>query len=238
MTLRVADRSTMRMPSAIFALAVCLVGCAAPPAISNATTASPTSISTPAPTRSDEPAPTGSDEPATQPSLPEPTLWGTFPGPNETIPPGQPVIAGLTLDELAAVWSSLRLSCVATPVGLSPESAAAYGVYCEGRDPSSDLDVVAEAGYWTVDGIAIMQVILVPNSSPIDAGTAAEDWVVPFAELAGGDVAVAWVRNHVGDASCFQGCTIPIRGADLSYYSGVGAAQELFFVAPVPVVSP
>ena len=168
---------------------------------------------------------------------PQSTLSGDLPGSEATVPPGQPVISNLTLDELAALWASLGLSC-SSHVSGGPESAAAYNVHCEGGDPAGNVDVIAEADLWTLDGVATMSVVVNPTEGTIDALTAASRWVAPFAELAGGEAALAWVQGHVGDTACRLGCTEVVRGDDLSYYSGSHGAQELFFIAPVPARSP
>jgi hypothetical protein len=161
-------------------------------------------------------------------------MTGEFPGPGATVPPGTHVLADLRLQQLSDLWTSLGLSCESHTSG-GPESAADYTVHCERTDVAAEVDVSADADYWTPDGIVSMSVSLVPSGTDsIDARTAASEWVVPFARLAGGDAAVTWVQGHIEDTACHQGCTEDVLGSQLSYSSGSRGAQELFYVARLP----
>jgi hypothetical protein len=116
-----------------------------------------------------------------------------------------------------------------------PESPAAYNVHCERTDLVTNIDVVADAAYWTDDGIATMSVgVTASDDGSIDGLAAATEWVLPFARLAGGDAAVRWMQQHLGDAPCLDGRTELVRGGQLSYRSGTRGGQTLHFVAPVP----
>lgn len=222
----------MKVFAAALAVALSLAACgSAGPSATLLTTVSPSISPTDGPSPATPSGPVETSPPPT--TLPQPTLYGEFPGPDATVPPGQPVIADLSFDELAGLWASLGLSCRSHASG-GPESPAAFNVHCEGGDPTADMEVVAEADYWTLDGVATMHMDVGPISDgSVDPGVAAERWVLPFAELAGGSAAVAWVNDHIGDSSCRLGCTTDVRGSDLSYYSGSRGGQELFFVAPV-----
>jgi hypothetical protein len=145
------------------------------------------------------------------------------------------VITGLTVDDLAKVWASLGLSCESY-ANLSPESAAAYTVHCEGGDPAADVSVVAGAAYWTLDGVATFQVDVgsFTLGGSIDS-PAASRWVFPFAELAGGDRVVSWVKDHMADPACGHGCTLVVRDSKLIYDVGSHGYQGLELVAPVPM---
>jgi hypothetical protein len=182
--------------------------------------------------------PSASAETTSAPTtVPQPTLMGEFPGPNATVPPGAPVLSDLKLDDLATLWASLGLPCLSHTSG-GPTSPASYNVHCEGADPAADVEVVADAAYWTFDGVATMSIGVHPTSDgSIDAAAAASDWVVPFAHLAAGDAAVAWVRSHIADSACADGCTKVFRGAVLAYYTGTRGGGTLHYVAPVPVRS-
>jgi hypothetical protein len=165
------------------------------------------------------------------------TMRGDFPGPSATVPPGARVLANVQLQELADLWASLGLSCQSHASG-GPESPAGYAVHCDGGDAAGDIAVVAEADYWTPGGVVDISVSVGPSrSGSIDATATASEWVFPFARLAGGDAAVAWVQGHIEDPSCLQGCTEAVRGSQLSYYSGSRGAQELFYEASVPTPS-
>jgi len=169
---------------------------------------------------------------------PQPTLFGEFPGPSVTVPPGQPVIENLRFNDLAALWASLGLYCFSHTSG-GPESPANYNVHCEQQDPVSNAWVIAEANYWTVDAVATLSVTVrsLTTDGAIDHETTAIEWVYPFAALAGGDSAVGWVKDHLDDSACRSGCSMAIGNNDLSYSTGIRGANSLDIVVRIPVRS-
>jgi hypothetical protein len=217
----------MKLIAPVLLVALAMVGCASatPSSTPGQTSPSASPLPTVTPSKS-----TASDpvEASTQPTVgAEPTLTGDFPEPGATIYPGAPVLVDLGLGELADLWASLGLSCESHAIG-GPESPASYNVHCEGIDPKLDLEAVAEAAYWTPDGVVLISVIVNPSmGGSIDAAAAANEWVLPFARLAGGDAAVTWVQHHIDDAACRQGCTERVAGRQLSYYTGTRGGQKL-----------
>jgi hypothetical protein len=166
--------------------------------------------------------------PTAAPSLaPGPTLSGAFPGPSATVPPEVFVIPGLRLAPLADLWQSLGLSCV-SHVGAFPDSAGGYGVHCEATDQSMNIDVVADAIYWTSDDIEWVSIMFNPIvENAIDAPAAAERWLYPVAALTGGDKLASWVREPVGSTSCGVGCDAVVGGIPSEYDYGRLGAQAL-----------
>jgi len=209
-------------------------GCASAEPSSSADT-SPTA-GQPSPTPSDRPFATVAP-PSFEPTapLPQPTLIGEFPGPKATVPPHQPVLAGLTFDQVTRVWASLGFSCESYASG-GPESAAAWHVHCEDGNPNDAVMATAELSYWTLDGIATMSVSVNPNTfdGSLDAERAAIRWVVPFADLIGGEPIVAWVHDHIGDPNCLNDCVKRIGDGRLVYSGGLRGSQGLEYYAPVP----
>ena len=204
------------------------------------TIASPTVRSTPAPTPAPTPTP---DAPASaSPTLmptPQTTLFGEFPAIDATVPPGQPVIQNLRFADVARLWASLGLSCFSHVSG-GPESPANHNVHCEGRDAATNVSVVADAGYWTFDALATVSVAVgsITMDGSIDHEATASEWIFPFAALAGGDSAVAWVKDHLNDPACGRlGCSKPTGNSDLSYYNGSRGGHQLSLVVRIPVRS-
>jgi hypothetical protein len=195
--------------------------------------ASPALTSTPKPTAL---APAAAS-PRTIPT-PQQTLFGEFPGADATVPPGQPVIESLRFAELAGLWASLGLSCFSHVSG-GPESAANHNVDCEGGDVATNAEVVVEADYWTLNAVAAMSVSVrsITMDGSVDHEATASEWVFPFAALAGGDSAVAWVKDHLDDDACGLGCSEAIGNSDLSYYNGTRGGHQLYFVVRIPVRS-
>jgi hypothetical protein len=205
---------------------VIIAGCT-PAAPSPALRPTPTSTTAAAVAASPTPIPT-----------PQPTLFGEFPGPSVTVPPGQPVIENLRFNDLAALWASLGLSCFSHTSG-GPESPANYNVHCEHQDSPSNAWVIAEANYWTVDAVATLSVTVlsITTDGSIDHEATAVEWVYPFAALAGGDSAVSWVKDHLDDSTCGLGCSMAIGNSDLSYSNGTRGANSLDIVVRIPVRS-
>jgi hypothetical protein len=168
-------------------------------------------------------------------TLPEPTLFGEFPGPDATVPPEQHVITGLRLDNLTGLWASLGLSCFSHPSG-GPESAASYNVHCEAADPATNVEVVAGADYWTFQHVRTIDVNVgsITMDGAVDAPSAAREWVLPFAALMGGKPLVAWVEEHIADPTCLDGCKKVIRDSNLTYIIGSRGGQILRLTAPSP----
>ncbi|HEY4227033.1 MAG TPA: hypothetical protein VGM49_01755 [Candidatus Limnocylindrales bacterium] len=223
----------MKLIGAALAAAVIVAGCAtglpSPASDASFTTGSET------PTHGPSPSPTARPPVTSLPTqAPEPKLTGEFPGPGASVFPGAAVLLDLRLQDLAEVWASLRLSCDSHATG-GPESPADYSVHCERTDSTAGVDVVADADYWTADGIVVMSVSVVPSGGEsIDATAAATMWVFPFAKLAGGNAAVTWVQGHIEDPSCYQDCVEIVRGSQLAYASGTRGAQQLDYVAQIP----
>jgi hypothetical protein len=164
----------------------------------------------------------------------EPTLFGEFPGPDTTVPPGQPVLQDVTLEDLAGLWASLGLTCESHTAG-GPESPAAYNVHCERSDPAANLHVVSDAAYWTNDGIATLSITATSiDDGAIDGPTAATHWILPFVRLAGGDRAERWLQQLVAGTTCLDGCKDHFRGSQFSYRTGLRGSQSLHVVAPAP----
>jgi hypothetical protein len=194
---------------------------------------SPSAIQTQAATSSPSAAPpsfgptppTGTGAPS---PLPQATLAGDVPGPDATVPPNTPVLPGLELASLVDAWQALDLTCVSKP-GIVANSGAGFNVHCEGTDPAANADIVADSGYWTPGGIQMVSAAVTTiTANQIDGPAVADRWLVPFAQLLGGDPAAAWVRDHVGDEACGQGCTEVVGGIRYSYYYGRLGSQELF----------
>jgi hypothetical protein len=165
------------------------------------------------------------------PSAPAPTFYGVFPAADATLGPNQPVLPDIALHDLAHVWDSLGLSCVSHTSG-GPESPGNFTVHCEGTDAARTVDVVADADYWTREGILDIGVNVSPSGDgSIDATDAAIEWITPFAALAGGDPVVGWVMSHIEDPSCRLDCTEIVKRSTLSYSSGVRGSQQLFYIA-------
>jgi hypothetical protein len=141
----------------------------------------------------------------------------------------------LTFDDLADLWESLGMSCRSHSSG-GPESAASYNVHCEAADPATNVEVVAEANYWTFEDVATMHVNVgsITMDGSIDASSAARHWILPFAELIGGKPVVTWVEAHIADPSCLEGCTKVIRDSSLTYTTGTRGGQILRLTAPNP----
>jgi hypothetical protein len=169
---------------------------------------------------------------------PQSTLFGEFPGPGATVPPGQPVLENVRFEALAALWASLGLSCLSHRSG-GPESPATYTVHCERRDAATNVEVVADADYWTMDALATLSVSVgsITMDGSVDHEATASDWVFPFAALAGGDAAVTWVKKQLDNSACRLGCSEAMGNGDLAYYNGSRGGQGLLFVVRIPVQS-
>jgi hypothetical protein len=138
----------------------------------------------------------------------------------------------LRIDAIAGLWEALGLTCTSS-MSTFPDSAALFGnLYCEGTDQATNVDVVAEAVYWTPDGIQLAHVgFTTIREQELDYAASADRWILPFAHLAGGDAVTKWVRDHVGSASCHLGCDALVAGDQLEYEFGRLGAQELFIEA-------
>ena len=206
--------------------------------VAGCTPGGPSPAPVPAPTSAMVATPATSAAAAQTPTpvpTPQHTLFGEFPGATATVPPGQPAIENLRFADMAALWASLGLAC-SSHVSGGPESPANHNVHCEGRDIATNVEIVAESDYWTFEAVATMSLTVgsITMSGSIDHDATASAWVVPFAALAGGDAAVAWVNDHLDDPACRLGCSYAIGSSDLSYYNGTRGGHQLYFVVRVP----
>jgi hypothetical protein len=162
---------------------------------------------------------------------PEPSLAGEAPGPDATIPPGVPTIPDVDIGALVSVWAALGLACESS-TGSFPGTEGGYNVHCERTDTPANVDVVANAVYWTPEGVQTISILFTPiGDDALDAAAAATQWIYPFADLIGGQAATAWIQEHVGDEACGESCTVVIGGSQLSYYSGRLGSQKFSIVA-------
>ena len=158
-------------------------------------------------------------------------LSSDVPGADATVPPRVSVVSGLRIQDLAGLWTSLGLTCQSWAGG-QPGTAGGYALHCERHDASTSVDVVAEAFYWTSDGVhSISASITSANGEAIDGATPARQLFLPSVALVAGDAARSWAQDRVGAAACTGGCTQSFAGSQLTVTTGLGGSQQLDVVA-------
>lgn len=168
---------------------------------------------------------------ATSSVVPQPTLTGDTPGPDATVPAGVGVIPGLRIDGLVGLWGSLGLTCQSWAGGL-PDTPGGYTLHCDRHDASTRVDIVAEAVYWTSDGIQSFSVsVTSSDGAAIDGATPAGQIFLPSVGLAMGDVAQAWVHDQIGAAVCAHGCTQTFGTSQITVTAGQNGFEQLDVVA-------
>lgn len=172
--------------------------------------------------------PTLTAEP-TDSAAPAPTLAGEFPGPDATVPANVEVLPGLDLAAVTGLWQSQGMTCESHFGGV-PDSGGGFDVHCERHDDEADVDVTADALYWTTNGVQAASISVNPISADgtLDGSAVADEWIIPFASLVGGEDVATWAQSHAGSESCRLGCSEVVSGYHLEYDSGSRGGQELF----------
>jgi hypothetical protein len=173
--------------------------------------------------------------PTSDPSvMPDGTLTGDVPAPNATVPAQVPVIAGLRIESVVGLWQSLGLECKSY-LGAFPGTPGGYSLECEHRDTAANVDVVAEAAYWTSEGVQAISISATSiNGQAIDGNATATSWLVPTLRLAGGDTATTWLQAHMGPTTCRDDCAGIFGGGRISFSVGNLGGQNLHIEAAMP----
>jgi hypothetical protein len=166
--------------------------------------------------------------------VPEASLTGELPGADATVPPGVPVIPGLRIEAVVGLWQSMGLACESRS-GSFPGTAGGYNVHCERSDPTTNVDVVADAVYWNLDGVQTISLSINSTNGEAIDGARVSDLLLPSAELTGGGVIRRWVEDRTGTASCAYGCTEVIDGRRLSLSVGLLGSHTLYIAAQATV---
>lgn len=190
----------------------------------------------PAPSPADattEPFATEPVSPTYAPPTPMPSvvIAGTVPGPHATVPPGQAVIPGLSIESLAAQWEALGLAC-RSDIGAFPDSPGLfYELTCQRDDPRGNVTYSATAIYWRTDGVRSLQVSVIElGTGDIGDSSAAPNLFIPSAALADGAAASAWAQARLNDAACGGDpgyCKVTIGPVALILAVGVHGARQL-----------
>jgi hypothetical protein len=166
---------------------------------------------------------------ATEPSpslpvtpMPSVVISGELPGPEATVPPGYRVMP-VGVEAFAATALALGMSCDETirETGFAPDD---YGLACHGREASARAEYSAVATFWTLDGIWLIDVDVVADSTDtgITDPSIGGRIVLPFVALLGGEAARDWASGRIDDLSCppggckrsFSGVLLFVTGSD------------------------
>ena len=162
---------------------------------------------------------------------PEPTLTGVVPGPDATVPPGVPVLPGPGIGGLAGIWESHGLTCQSWP-GSFPGTAGGYTLHCQGGDATANVDVVAEAVYWTPSAVQTISLSITSHDGQaIDGAAQAKDLFLPSISATVGDSGQAWAQDQIGAAACGKGCSQVMAGGEITVTAGLLGFQQLDVVA-------
>jgi hypothetical protein len=147
----------------------------------------------------------------------DPAISGDVPGPDATIHPGSPLLAGVTLDGLVATAASLGMECSSGP-GAPPGWPGGFGLGCEGNDGSNQTRLGLSVLYWTFDGVVSLEAVVRPHERGVIDEGIANQLLLPIAQQVGGDAAHEWVSTTMHDPSCRGGCDFTVNGVMLTLH--------------------
>jgi hypothetical protein len=157
-----------------------------------------------------------------------PTLVGETPGPDATIPPGQPILANLDLGSIVSTAGLVRMGCESSSGGF-PGTSGGYTVSCTTIDPSGSAQYSLRAVILTTTGVVTLSADV---TTPTFDGTItdpeiAPQLLLPVADLVAGSAAREWAASKMDDASCNNACTAEFGDARLVLTIGVDGSRSL-----------
>jgi len=188
--------------------------------------AKPTATPTPTDTASQ------TEMPTTEPSVVlAPVIDGVLPGPEATTPPGVPLIAGVTVADVAAAAQASGLACEAYEQ--DPEMGASFGMTCTGE--SNGVSYRLRANFWTLESVST---VFVFTMATIEGGTIEARAAVPLfgritALLKGSpaQAAAAHVEEKIDDAGCATDqCALRTSAGEVRLQAGVNGARVLLLI--------